>query len=131
MSIEYTVHNDGRVVHAIAHETVNDKDIVRYKNAIANDERIKPWADELVEISTNCIVEVTYDGILNIIEQIKMLSREAIFFRCAISIPDSEKEKWEIAKLYWAMVQPHSPNTIVTCFNDTAAARTWLGIEEH
>ncbi|MGD2095058.1 MAG: hypothetical protein PVH77_08645 [Phycisphaerales bacterium] len=127
MPIEYTIHNDGHFIHAIASSTVTDKDLVDYEVDHNKDERIKIPVDELFEVHLGAFQNVTRDGVSKLMEH-KKESREPIPHRCAIVVSYSDNIAWDLAKFYEKMAIAHSPKSVIV-FGDIGIAKKWLGAE--
>jgi hypothetical protein len=129
MPISYEVHNDGHFIHAIASGVLSSQEFVDYEIAHANDERIKPPVNELLEIKHNACKLITKDDCSKILEKRKEIPKLPTPHRCAIVVSISNSHAWNIAKFYEGMVMLHHPEDVIV-FADERIARIWLGVEK-
>jgi hypothetical protein len=127
MPIEYTVYNDGDLVHVTSHGSVTEEDIVNLKMAISCDERIKPQASQLFEVMPGSTMNGNHDSVLRKIRQKQDLTKKA-GYRCAVFAPFKDKMAWELADCYRVISELHSPGSVVLLFADIKTAKRWLGI---
>ena len=129
MPIEYSISNDGHVIHAIAKDPVTPEDFVNFELTHAIDKRLKPPISELLEIESGALHQITKDDMAEVLAQRKRLTTTTTPHRCAIVIPRDDIHSWDIAKFYEGMVLLHSPEVVII-FGDLRIAKIWLGIEK-
>jgi hypothetical protein len=129
MSVTYTIHNEGHLVHAIASGRVIDKDLLGYEISIANDDRIVPGSDVVFEIKPDCVVTITGEGMQKVIERREALAKKRKSYRCAIVIPYKNRQLWETAQYYKKKNELKFPGIVTVLFSDMGVAGEWLGIE--
>ena len=129
MPIKYEVRGGGHFIYAKAHGTVTDKDFMDYELSFADDTRIKSPADELLEITTDAVMKVTREGLLEALHKRKEACRLGVRHRCAIVVNCTSVIAWDMAKFYESMAQMHSPMSVIV-FASPDLARLWLGVSE-
>lgn len=127
MPIEYTVHHNGHFIYAVASGTVTDEEFIDYELMHATGEDLKPPVSELMEIRPGACKQVTYEGMLKVLERRKEHKKTTKLHRCAIVLPYTNVHGWNLLKFYEGMLKLHYPE-IVMVFGDGRLARVWLGV---
>ncbi|MCP4711678.1 MAG: hypothetical protein GY869_23920 [Planctomycetes bacterium] len=127
MPINYKVNHRGHFIHAVTEGEVTADEFVDYEVAHAIDDRVHPPVDELFEIHTNALKNVTTEDITRIFNRRKTETQRPQPHRCAIVVKLGDTHSWKLAQFYEGMVALHSPENVII-FGDIGIARTWLGL---
>ena len=127
MPITYKISDDGHFIHAVVSGNVTKEEFIDYEKAHASDERIKHPANELLDIKSGSLEEITKDDIVEVFEYHKEIGPNKLSHRCAIVVTLSDNHSWDLAKFYEAMSELHYPSSVIV-FGDMNIALKWLGV---
>ena len=123
MPIEYTVHEGGFFVHAVATGTITPEQVLEYERATAEDDRIKFGFRELFDESLVEKSTIDHSDMEVIAAQVMSSPKRQA---TKLAIVPGQGAAFERAQLLEKLVHLSRGNIIV--FDNPTTAKQWLGV---
>ncbi len=125
MPISYRIDEEKGLVLTTATGALTDSDILQLKASLLADPRWKPGMRELSDVRAIDRLEVTTDGVTQMMLQDTGAAAALASYRLAIVV--SHQVVYGMARMYQMLTEHNVPN--VRVFRDIEEAKRWLEVE--